>query len=151
MDPKGDIGILPRFEGVSPDAAAGTASSWGSEEFGHPQTVNLWRYRAPDGELALLSKPLGPFFPDPPGQGIGSHFAGGSAGFRNVVFSFSSATPANALTPQGGNLYEWADGAVRSVGVLPADEGGGCDRRGIGLWQPLCDRPSLVSGRLCGI
>ncbi len=136
MDPKGDIGILPRFEGVSPDVEAGVASSWGSEEFGHPQAVNLWRYRATDGDLELLSRPIGPFLPDPPGQSIGSHFAGGSAGFDHVVFSFSSATPANALTLAGGTLYKWADGAVRSVGVLPAGEGGGVIDAVLGYGNP---------------
>ncbi len=69
--------------------------------------------------------------PHPVGQTTGPDtelpdIAGVSADLSHVVFESTRNLTASAATlAQGPRLYEWADGEVRLVGVLPLAEGGG--------------------------
>ncbi len=122
------LGEAQLYEGVSPEADVGVARSWGSVQFGHPQMFNLWRVTAADGSFDLLTDPLMPITPEVPQLGVtdGSHFDGGSDDFSHVVFHSSRALLPD-LAPEdqvpGQYLYEWADGVLRSVPVLPDDGG----------------------------
>jgi hypothetical protein len=69
--------------------------------------------------------------PYPSGQTAGEDeeqpkLVGVSADLSHVVFESPRNLTANAaLLASGQRLYEWVDGSIRLVGVLPATEGGG--------------------------
>ena len=93
IDSYPNLGQGQVYHAVSPDASMGVGLSWGSLEFGHPQAFNLWRSRALDGGLDLLSKPSGVTLqPESISFGTvssGSNFAGGSEDFSHIVFHSS--------------------------------------------------------------
>ncbi len=109
--------------------------SWGAQESGRPQAVNLWRVSAsgpPEAEAVsfdLLSAPLGvSVSPEsPPGSlSFGSNFSGGSQDFSHIVFSSSRRLILEAPEEfpgvgenYGRYLYEWVAGQLRLVNVLP--------------------------------
>jgi hypothetical protein len=131
FDPYPGIAISEFFQAVSPDVNIGVAKSWGSQEFGHPQLYNLWRFDALGGRFDLVSTPLGempsPEVP-PGGASAGSNFAGASDDFSHIVFDASrrliQEAPGDANSI-GAYLYEWSDGELRYVPVFPDAQGGG--------------------------
>ena len=130
-DPFPQPAFLGLPEAVSSDASAAVASSWGSDAYGHPQMINLWRYRAGSGGgFDLLSQPSIPFSPDPIPAGLGNHFAGASDDFGHIVFTstrrLTADSPDAEPLPFNGTpyLYEWFAGLLRYVGIsIPADAG----------------------------
>ncbi len=115
---------------MSDDGSAGVGRSWGTEDYGHPQMNNLWRFTAALGQFDLLSEPepsvvVSPERPPLASAGsFGNHFAGGSRDFGLIVFSSGRALTADVPGDGGGALipvylYEWAAGRVRAVSVLP--------------------------------
>ena len=126
MDTFAGINTLPSFEFISADVDHGVGASWGSTELGHPQMINLWHYDAATESFGLLSQPsVDPFVPElPTAATSGNHFVGASDDFSHVVFVSSRALVPEAPSEVGGRryLYEWADGDVRLVGLLPDDE-----------------------------
>jgi hypothetical protein len=106
-------------EAVSGDASQTVASSWGSDAFGRPQMINLWRYRAFDDAFDLLSQPSIPFSPDPIPASGGNHFAGASASFDHVVFTSSRRLTDDSPAGEPGfgppYIYDWFDGQLHAV------------------------------------
>jgi hypothetical protein len=131
------------FEGVSTEATIGVASSWGSEEFGHPQANNLWRIDSLNGSFALASAPVGVSMePEIPPNGVtaGSNFAGGSDDFSHIVFS-STRRLLEQVPPDTGQLnsvylYEWHNGELRPASILPESKGGGFTVSVLGYASP---------------
>jgi hypothetical protein len=121
LDPIPSFSTTHHLEAVAQEANAGLGSGWGSQDAGHPQMLNLWRWDA-DGSFALVSQPSVPVSPeDPRSPTFGAHFAGGSDDLQIVVFRSSRALTADAPFDPGEYLYQWFDGELRLVNVLEDD------------------------------
>jgi hypothetical protein len=152
FDPFPATGQAQEFQAVSEDGLHGVGRSWNTAEFGRPQMYNLWRFNASGSSFDLITNPLVALAPEKPPFRVssGNHFAGASEDFSHIVFKSARALTADAppegpfLTPDR-YMYEWSDGQLRLVNLLPDDEGGGIvdgaalgygDPYGQGAWFP---------------
>ncbi len=133
------VGREPAFRGeFTPDlnrAVFLSASLLNAEGPNVKSIYNLYRrddmLTAGAGSYRLLSDAVTPQTPWRPAEPIGEDndwlkFIGGSADLSHVVFeAYRNLTADAATLPEGMKTYEWADGTLRLVGVLPSSEGGG--------------------------
>lgn len=89
-----------------------------------PGVVNLYR-RTYDGDTYTLISPWvsGPLLPALL-AGL-PEFVAATPDRRHIVFEMRQSLTADPVGPFDVKLYEWDDGELRLVGILPEDEGGG--------------------------
>lgn len=81
------------------------------------ERINVYLRHNSDGGYELLSKSmLGPLGPDP--NFFRPWFADASADFHHIIFETGENLTADA-NGSAWKLYEWEDGVVRLVGILP--------------------------------
>jgi len=131
----------PQYEYFSPDLTKGVYLAFSPLVAGHPNVEavpNLYLrtdvLAGPPGSYELLSESFGPV----PARNTVSdsvvHFAGASADFKHIIFETAEDLTPNSVStnPELRKLYEWHDGTVQLVGILPNGEPAEGSRAGAG-------------------